>query len=195
MILDIVSIVAVVLIGVSSTYLLVGDRWRISVVALAVQYLAAFWLVGLVWPINLAVVKLVVGWMLTAMLGVALPQQDTRDSKFKGLTGLFIRLIATSLIALLVFSIAPALYRVIPTGMVILWGGLILVGMGLLQLGMSTNVSRIFLGLFTLLSGFEILYAAVESSTLVAGLLALVNLGLALAASYLLLAPEMEEPA
>jgi hypothetical protein len=65
--------------------------------------------------------------------------------------------------------------------------------MGLLQLGMTTRISRIFIGLFTMLSGFEILYAVVERSILVTGLLALINLGLAIAGSYLITASNIEE--
>jgi hypothetical protein len=42
------------------------------------------------------------------------------------------------------------------------------------------------------LSGFEIIYANMESSVLVTGLLAGVNLGLALVGAYLLVAPAME---
>jgi hypothetical protein len=49
------------------------------------------------------------------------------------------------------------------------------------------------LGLLTVLSGFEILYAAVETATLVAGLLAAINLGLALVGAYLLAAPSLED--
>jgi hypothetical protein len=44
----------------------------------------------------------------------------------------------------------------------------------------------VVLGLLTFLSGFEVLYAAMESSSLVTGLLAVVNLGLALAGAYFL---------
>ena len=62
----------------------------------------------------------------------------------------------------------------------------------LLQIGFSMRVSRIFLGLLTLLSGFEILYAAVEQATLVEGLLVLINLGIALMCSYLLAVPTLE---
>jgi hypothetical protein len=45
----------------------------------------------------------------------------------------------------------------------------------------------------TVLSGFEILYAAVEGSVLVAALLAIINLGLALVGSYLLIAENAQE--
>ena len=67
-------------------------------------------------------------------------------------------------------------------------------GMGLLHLGLTNHPFRVTLGLLTVLSGFEILYAAVETSTLVAGLLAGINLGLALVCAYLLVAPLLEEP-
>jgi len=65
--------------------------------------------------------------------------------------------------------------------------------MGLLQLGLTALPLRITIGLLTVLSGFEILYAVVETSTLVSGLLAGVSLGLALVGAYLLTIPTMEE--
>ena len=72
------------------------------------------------------------------------------------------------------------------------WGGLLLIGMGLMQIALRSSLYRNALGLLTLFSGFEILYAAVESSTLVAGLLAAVNLGVALVTAYLLTVPTLE---
>jgi hypothetical protein len=48
-------------------------------------------------------------------------------------------------------------------------------------------------GLLMIFAGFEIFYAVVEQSALVAGLLALINLMLALVASYLYLAPNVKE--
>jgi hypothetical protein len=74
-------------------------------------------------------------------------------------------------------------------------GAVLLIGMGLINLGMTTRPLRVLLGLLTTLSGFELLYAAVESSVLVAGLLAVVTLGLALVGAYLLdtLSGEEEE--
>ena len=53
---------------------------------------------------------------------------------------------------------------------------------------MSTSTLRISLGLLTTLAGFEVIYAALEASVLLAGLLGIVNLGLALAGAYLLTA-------
>jgi hypothetical protein len=47
----------------------------------------------------------------------------------------------------------------------------------------------------TVLSGFEIIYSTVESSVLVAALLAVINLGLALVGAYLLISSNSKEAA
>ena len=70
-------------------------------------------------------------------------------------------------------------------------------GLGMLHLGMTAQPFRVIVGLLTVLSGFEALYAALESSVLVAAMLSIVDLGLALVGSYLLTAktPNPEESA
>jgi hypothetical protein len=50
---------------------------------------------------------------------------------------------------------------------------------------LNAHPLRVVLALLVFFSGFEILYAMVERSTLVAGLLALVNLALAMIGAYL----------
>ena len=66
------------------------------------------------------------------------------------------------------------------------WSGLLLIGLGLLHLGITSDPFRVIMGLLTVMAGFEVLYAAVESSTLVTALLVVVDLGLALAGAYFL---------
>jgi hypothetical protein len=48
-------------------------------------------------------------------------------------------------------------------------------------------------GLLTVIAGFEVIYAAIETSVLVAGLLGVVNLGLALTGAYVLISGSLEE--
>ena len=72
-------------------------------------------------------------------------------------------------------------------------GVVLLIGIGALELGTSSQVTRIVFGLLTVLAGFEVFYAAVEGSILVAGLLSVVVLGLGLAGAYLLSAYIREE--
>jgi hypothetical protein len=52
---------------------------------------------------------------------------------------------------------------------------------------------RVIIGLLTIISGFEIIYAVVEFSALVAGLLAGVTMGLAFLGVYLLFQSSIEE--
>ncbi len=189
----VLSYLAVVLLTATSLALLLSQNWRWSILALALQYIGVFWLVGLSWPLGLAIVKLVSGWMAGALLGSSQPAAGLEDENFSGTPGLVFRLMVAVMVALLVFVVAPSLTGWMATTTPVLLGGLILIGFGLLQLGMTTRPLRVVLGLLTALSGFEILYAVVEQSVMVAGLTSIITLGLALIGAYLLAAPSLEE--
>ena len=96
--------------------------------------------------------------------------------------------------ALLAIAAASLIESILPgIEIPVVIGGVLLIAMGLLQLGMTTQVLRVILGLLTTLSGFEILYAAMEGSSLVAALLVVINLGLGLVGAYLLTASSEEK--
>jgi len=185
--------IPVVVLGVTAVFLMVSQNWRWSIVALAVQYLAVFWLVGLVWPFSLAVVKLIAGWMAGAVLSATRPEEDLLEELNPSLARLIFRVIAAMLVLALVESILPLAAANLPVRPRVLEGGLILIGIGLLHLGMTTRPLRVILGLLTVLAGFEVVYAALETSILIAGLQALITLGLSLAGAYLLASPSMED--
>jgi len=65
-------------------------------------------------------------------------------------------------------------------------------GMGLLHLGLTAQPIRSILGLLTVLAGFEIIYATIETSLLVNAILAAITLSLAFTGAYLRVAPLME---
>lgn len=186
---------AVLLVSLTSIFILVSQDWRYCIVALAIQYFGVFLLLYSSLPVEIAIVKIVAGWMAGAILGIAVYSgpgilKKTDDPlKF----GPVFRIMAAAIIALavtsLVFSSESWLLMI---SMPIRWGSFILIAIGLLQLSLSSNPLRVIIGLLTALSGFEILYAVIESSILVMGLLAGVNLGLALVGAYLLIAPTME---
>jgi hypothetical protein len=182
----------VALVGITALFLLVNWNWRAGIVALALQFLGVFWLTSLVWPLGLAVVKLVAGWMAGAVLGASQPGEEALEASGSRMAGGRFRLVAALLVGLLVYSVVPAAQARLPVPEPVLMGGLLLIGMGLLQLGMTVRPLRIILGLLTILSGFELVYAALESSVLLAGLLAVINLGLAFVGAYLLSAPVLE---
>jgi hypothetical protein len=188
------AIIPVLILLATTTLISVSRLWRYTILALVAQYLAVAWLVAMVWPIGLAVVKLVVGWMSSAILGAA--QTDRREDGENGrifVKGFLFRLFAIGVVWLVVFSVAPSVSGWFAAPLQVLWGSSLLIGAGILQMGISGEPFRVFVGLLTALAGFEVLYATVESSVLVAGLLAMANLGLALAGSYLMVVNTLEE--
>lgn len=193
---DTLSWLAVTLILAASTTLLLSRDWRLSLAMLTFQYLAAFWLVAQQWPIGMASVKLVTGWMVIAALGMTQLSVKSGESEIEAFwpRGQSFRIFLAGIVALLSIAAATRIQTVIPgLSLQVIIGSLLLICMGLIHLGITSRVFRVVLGLLTALCGFEIIYAAVESSILVAGLLAITNLGLGLTGSYLLLSASSAE--
>jgi hypothetical protein len=188
--------IAVGVIVVTSIGLLLARDWRWSIILLAIQYLAMFVLTLQHWPLGMASVKVVAGWMSAALLGMTrsgLSETDP-DEEYTWPRGRLFRLFAAGIILLIVAVVTPSVDTIMAdAGLPVTNGSLLLIGMGLLHLGITGNVLRVTIGLMTILSGFEIIYAAVEGSVLVAALLAVINLGLALVGGYLLIAANPQE--
>lgn len=189
---------AVTLLFGASLGLLIARDWRWLLGWLAALYLGCFALTNAHWPITMSAVKLVTGWMAAAALGITQSSLESKGWKLPWPDqGRKFRLAAGGMVAMIMLQAAFALDNWLPAvGFPVTLGSLLLLGGGLLQLGMTSDPLRVTLGLLTTLAGFEILYAAVENSVLVTGLLTIVTLGLALAGSYLLLmqaAPERPE--
>ncbi len=187
---------AVLVVAASSTGLLIAWDWRWQLALLGAQYLGVAALVAVHWPLGMAAAKLVAGWMATAALGMTMTGQGVLVTAGDQVwpRGRTFRLLMA---AMVVISTAAAVPRVLSVmagvDTPVIAGALILSGMGLLQLGTRAEIPNIIFGLLTVLGGFEIFYAAVEGSILVAGLLAVVNLGLGLAGAYLLEGSAPEE--
>ena len=198
---------AVILVFLTATVLLVSRDWRLSLLTLGAQYLGVFILVGMQGRLETALTKLLAGWIAGVVLWLALVgtpasgsgmisegNPDRFSVSASTPSGWLFRLLAVGIVGLAVSSLtAPLLVWVQDLRLEQGWGALLLVGLGLLHLGFTAHPLSVVVGLLTVLSGFEILYAAVEFSALVVGLLAGVNLGLALIGAYLFLAPTLLE--
>jgi hypothetical protein len=190
--------ITVILILITSTGLLVVRDWRWSIILLAVQYLGMFVLTLQHWPLGMASVKLVAGWMSAAILGMTRSGFSSENSEETSIWpgGRLFRLFAAGIVLLIVSTVTPAVDTIMAdAGFAVTGGSLLLIGMGLLQLGITSYILRVVIGLMTVLSGFEIIYSAVEGSILVAALLAVINLGLALVGAYLLVAENSQQEA
>ena len=180
------------LILATSTAILINRDWRLSLGALAVQYVAAFWLITRHLPFVMGSAKLITGWMVVAALGMTrlgLPSREDDQEESILLRGEWFRVTLVCIIALVTLGATPRVESAIPgLGWQVIAGSLILMGAGVVHLGLTSDSLNVIIGLLTMLTGFEILYAAIESSILVAGLLAITNLGLGIVGSYLLIA-------
>ncbi len=146
----------------------------------------------------MAAVKLVTGWMATAALGMTLNSIPVRKESVEQFwpQGRAFRLFMIGMIAVLTTSVTPRIENSVPgIGLPVIAGAILLIGIGLLHLATDSNLERVIIGLLTVMAGFEIIYAALEGSILVAALLSTVNLGLGLVGAYLLSSTPEEESA
>lgn len=185
--------IALFIAVVTSIGLLLHKNWRWGIGFLATQYISIFWLVQSHWPISMAAVKLVTGWMVCAVLGLALLNNDLAETQGSGPQGRLFRLLTAGIIMAATYALSLRASIWLGLSLPIAWGSLLLIGMGSLQLGISSQPFRVIVGLLTFLAGFEILHASVESSVLVAALLSVINLGLSLTGAFFLNMSTMEK--
>jgi hypothetical protein len=183
------------LIALCASLLVLVNNWRYLLGILSLQYAGVMVLVAVSWPLEIAVVKLIAGWMAVSIL--MLTYLNLPDAISEQLEIPFFRQLFHGLVAVLIGLVGVSLQ---PTAT--LWflsaspqqalAGLLLLGLGLLQLGINPQGIRTVVGLLTILAGFEILYASLEASVLMTGLLAVLNIGIAFVGAYLLISSQLE---
>lgn len=177
---------AFVIIVITGMIILVFRDWRINFIALGVQYLAAFVLVNLSWPTGLALIKLMVGLMATTAIALTCLRQLTTKNQAEPTSSLIFRGVAGLVIIVVIFIITPVIQENVFPNVELLIGqsGMMLFGLTLMQSGMRSEPYLIIISLLSMMIGFETIYSALEISTLLTGLLVIVNLGLALVGIY-----------
>lgn len=177
---------AAIVVTLSAIGLLLARNWRMTIALIAAQYAGAFILILASLPPNMAAVKLVTGWMCAAILGVTRYESPAEDADERSWhEGSIFRFLAALLIVITTASLFNRILETLPgISQPIIWGAMMLGGLGLIHLGITLQPMRVVIGLLTFLSGFEVMYAAVENAVLVAALLSIINLGLALTGAY-----------
>lgn len=209
---EITGLLSLGLILFTSFLLILVEDWRLCLGLLVAQYLGVFWIIMFEWPLAMAAVKLITGLIVCAILGMAavsLPESRRNNLVFQGLRtyilnlrhlpqtnfilGRGFMLITAILVIITGISLALELTSFFRGGMLfILQAGLILIGIGFLKISFSSDAFAVILGILMTLAGFEIIYALLDKTVLVAGLLSCANLGLALAGAYLMISPSLE---
>lgn len=185
------NLLPLVVIFIACVALFVFPTWRRALIGLGVLFLMAFIFYLQVWPFTMSAVKLITGWMVVVTLFFSPIREEFPDP---GITGhqvfKFVALIFIWVVAFLITSKINQYFQIKPE---ILFAAIAIFGTGLLQLGMTTSPFYILTGILLVFAGFEILYASIETSILINGLLALMNLLIALVGSYLLSLKNEEE--
>ncbi len=173
-----ISVIAVLILIITTTVLLLINQWRWMSIAWAFQVFSVFWLTTLSWSISESIVKLLGGWITIAIVSSTHPDIMLDSEKESISTGFGFRFLIAGMIWLLSFSITPVIQTLIQARIEIIWGGMLLFASGLLQVGLAKNYIRTIIGLITFIGGFEVMYATIESSVLVSGLLVFITIGL-----------------
>ena len=169
--------------------------WKWNLGSFALQYLGVFYFVQLDWPVRLALIKLLGG--LTSGLVLFLSQRGSLPNPKSDLEwpqGIFFRFLGLGLVILMATALTPQLVAWL--GLIHyfgVWVGIFLMGIGLFQLGMTSQPMRIIISILIFLVGFEIIYAYVETSILVALMLVTINLGLSFVGGYILSPANLEK--
>src|SRR5512138_650691 len=95
---------AVVIVFITATGLLITRDWRWSIIVLALQYLGMLVLTLQHWPLGMASVKVVAGWMSAAILGMTRSGLSDEDPQEESIwpRGRLFRLFAAAIILLIV---------------------------------------------------------------------------------------------
>lgn len=182
---------AVAGIGVALGLLLILRRWQMHALGMALLYFFVALLHTRVIRPEVAVVKLLIGWMITMALyltGQYLSERERertegeagpsvpRDAPFRGLL----------LVAVYTLAVGGSLRYPLPQVPVDVGMACYLLGVGgLMLMGLSEEPFRAGLGILIFLAGFDLLFGALEPSLVVAGLLGAANFLTALAVTYL----------
>jgi hypothetical protein len=169
--------------------ILIFRDWRVNAGALALQYLAVFYLVTFLWPISLAILKLIVGWMATAAIALTCMRQMKTEDTPESVSSLFFRGLSGLMVIMVIFVVASPLQNSLFPNLplVVVRSGLMLIGMALMQLGTTASPYLTIMSLLSFLAGFEVIHAGLERSTLLIGLMASISLGLALVGVYFII--------
>ena len=185
------SIIAQLLILISAIVSTILRNWKVTLISLAIMYVGMTILITVSLPISIVIIKLIVGWMCCAVLGIScisIQYQETSSEKSL-FSSLLFRVLAVALvgavIVVLIPIIQPQVISSVPPVTLIVCVFLILIG--LIQVAMTHEPFFTITGLLILFLGFEAFYSIVELSNLLTGLLAAVNLGFVLIGSYLLI--------
>lgn len=186
-----INLIPILLLAAACIYIFMINDWRRILIAYTVLYISAFVIIAQYWSFTFSLVKLITGLMSLVVMGISINRYYSLPEK-KMKSELVFRLIALSLIFLLVVFMVYRISNYLSIALEIVLAAMLLIGFGIFQLGITHESYKLFLAILVLFFGFELIFSANETSLLVNGLLAVVTMLVALMGSFMLI-NEFEE--
>ena len=164
--------------------MIVASDWRMRIAGLASLYLVGFIVIIQIWPVALASVKLISGWMGIALLSTSMLNSMNQTNSHRLTSEMIFRFLMTVLIWIVIVAIAPSINEWLPIPYTNLYIGISLMGSGLIFMSLTDDFFEIVLGLLTILAGFDIIYSSLEGSALVTGIYAFIVILICLLSGY-----------
>lgn len=190
---------------------LIAD-WRVSLLALAIQYILVAILLSTLIPLQIAAVRMIAGGLVALMFYITArrtqprrrrqrqptPEDSVRDefedNAPRGIfwTNLPFRVIGLALVSLSVIVLSQQF--ILLNAPLLFWAtGLWLAAGGMLIIAVTRDALKMGMGLLFFTSGFGILYLSIDNSLLIYALLVISDLVIALAISHIASVPSSAE--
>jgi hypothetical protein len=171
-------------IVISGMLFLLSDwRWRMA--SLAVIQLIGFILIVQIWPIALASVKLISGWMGVALMSASMATSISVKKTEYQISEKVFKLMLVAFSWVVIAATVDQFNAWLPISYLNLFVGLIFFLSGIIYLSLISEINGIAVGLLVFLTGFDIIYSSLEGSALVTGIYGLVIILISLISSFL----------
>ena len=170
----ITSSIIIILAITSSALFITINNWYWRIAFLAIMQLIGFILILQIWPIALASIKLISGWMGSLLLGYSLYQsQEILERKYS-ISLILFRVSIICLICLFLAGNVTVISQWLPIESATLFIGLLFFFTGIISFSLFKYPIEIIMGLLVFFSGFDIIYSSLEGSALVTAIYALI---------------------
>lgn len=181
-----INIIPILILTAACIYIFITNDWRRILIAYVILYICAFAIIAQYWSFTFSLVKLITGLMSLVVLGISINRYYAVPDK-KVRSELVFRLIALSLIFILVAFMVYRISNYLSISLEIVLASVLLIGFGIYQLGITHESYKLFLAILVLFFGFELIFSANETALLVNGLLAVVTMLIALMGSFMII--------
>lgn len=179
--IDLILILASIVV---SGFIMTTSDWRWRLVGLSLVNLIAFLFIVQIWPIALATIKLISGWIGVVLLGASLLTNDEFNIHGSVSSYRIFKVTLVALVVVVIFILVQRLNVWLPISITFLFGGLVVFLTGILFVSVHHQMIEVIFGMLILLAGFDIIYSSLEGSTLVTGIYAVIVLMLSLLGRY-----------